>query len=122
MLFKLINQRNSRLNYSGGPADCRGQQKGQLSNEDNIDPDTSLPPSNICPCYFLAEYLDFVGPGVGYERVGKAWWIYMLCCLLLTLLTVGTWASRMVWRIDKAVQEERRDMGEPEHNDFEAQR
>ncbi|KIW93524.1 uncharacterized protein Z519_06129 [Cladophialophora bantiana CBS 173.52] len=111
VLFNLINQRDSRLNYSVAQS---ARQIAAASKRDSSAMKTIsiltliFLPGTFVSAIFSTTIFDFTGPDVGYGKVGKAWWIYLLCCLLLTLITVGVWAGWMVWRLNKATDEEKR--------------
>ncbi len=123
VLFNLINQRDSRLNYSVARS---SQQIAAASKRDSSAMKTIsiltlvFLPGTFVSAVFSTEIFDFGEGHAGYGRVAKAWWIYMLCCLLLTALTVGVWAGWMVWRLNKSREEERREMEDLQHDDNEA--
>ncbi|KAJ9614633.1 hypothetical protein H2200_002770 [Cladophialophora chaetospira] len=125
VLFNLINQKDSRLNYSVARS---SRQIAVTSKRDSSAMKTIsiltlvFLPGTFVSAIFSTQIFNFSDPGAGYGRVGKAWWIYMLCCLLLTIVTIGIWAAWTVWRLNKAAEEERKEMGELERDDSEAQR
>lgn len=125
VLFNLINQRDSRLNYSVARS---SRQIAAASKRDSSAMKTIsiltliFLPGTFVSAIFSTEVFDFNGSDVGYGKIAKAGWIYLLCSLMLTLLTVGIWAGWMVWRLNKAAEEEKKEMEELQRNEFEAQR
>lgn len=120
VLYNMINQRDSRLNFSVARS---SRQIAAASRRDSSAMKTIsiltlvFLPGTFISAIFSTTIFDFSGPDVGYGTVGKAWWIYMLCCLLLTLLTVGVWAAWMTWRMNKAAAEEKKDEQELQFDD-----
>ncbi|KIX05297.1 uncharacterized protein Z518_06169 [Rhinocladiella mackenziei CBS 650.93] len=115
MLFNMINQRDSRLNYSVAQS---SRQIAAASRRDSSAMKTIsiltliFLPGTFVSAIFSTTIFNFNTDDEDagrYGKVGSAWWIYFLCCVLLTLMTVGIWAGWMVWRLRKAAQEDRRD-------------
>ncbi|KIX96259.1 uncharacterized protein Z520_08037 [Fonsecaea multimorphosa CBS 102226] len=124
VLFNLINQRDSRLNFSVARS---SRQIAAASKRDSSAMKTIsiltlvFLPGTFVSSVFSTTIFDFTAEAEpGYGRVSKAWWIYLLCSLLLTLITVGVWAVWMVWRLNKAIHEERREMEELREHEHEA--
>ena len=103
-LFNLINQRDARLSYE------LGQTMKQIAGDSLRDSSAMKTisiltlvflPGTFVSAIFSTTIFDFTNADAGAGRYGKvapAWWIYLVCCVLSTLTTVGIWAIWMRWR------------------------
>jgi hypothetical protein len=125
ILYNLINQRDSRLNYKIAAAS-----KDDSTAMKTISVLTLVfLPATFVSTVFSTSIFNFQNwqsgnslpipgqpGGAAMSVVSRGWWIYLLCCVLLTVLVAGTWYICNRWDLKRYNEfdiEHRSSLGDP---------
>jgi Mg2+ and Co2+ transporter CorA len=90
VLYNLMVQRDTRLNYEVAKASKRDSSAMKTISVVTL----TFLPATFVSTVFSTTVFDFQNwDALDQSVASKGWWIYLLCCVLSTLVTFGFWYS-----------------------------